>query len=87
MKIKLLQAHKNSFFFFFFSLSFFFYFFIARDVGGEHENVYNLNILPLKLFMPSEKICMIDDTKKKLTFSQYCYQIILQITQKAFKSV
>ena len=28
---------------------FFFLIFIARDVGGEHENVYNLNILPLKL--------------------------------------
>ena len=48
---KLLQAHKSFFFFFFF----FFLNFIARDVGGEHEHVYKLNILPLKLNMPSEK--------------------------------
>ena len=52
---------------------FYLFFFIARDVGGEHENVYNLNILPLKLKYAFRKICMIDDTKKKLTFSPYCY--------------
>ena len=53
---KLLQAHK-----------YFFLIFIARDVGGEHENVYNLNILPLKLKYAFRKICMNDDTKNKLT--------------------
>ena len=65
----------------------FFLIFIARDEGGEHENVYNLNILPLKLKYAFRKICMNDDTKNKLTFSPYCYLIILQITQKTFKSV
>ena len=34
-------------------------------MGGEHENVYNLNILPLKLKCAFRKICMIDDTKKE----------------------
>ena len=43
---------------------FFFLILIARDVGGEHENVYNLNILPLKLKYAFRKIFMIDDTKK-----------------------
>ena len=52
---------------------FFFLIFIARDVGGEHENMYNLNILPLKLKYAFRKIFMIDDTKNKLTFSPYCY--------------
>ena len=46
------------------TIFFFFLIFIARDVGGEHENVYNLNILPLKLKYAFRKICMIDDTKK-----------------------
>ena len=45
-------------------LLFFFLIFIEIDVGGEHENVYNLNILPLKLKYALRKICMIDDTKK-----------------------
>ena len=45
--------------------------FIARDVGGVHENVYNLNILLLKLKYAFIKICMIVDTK--LIFSPYCY--------------
>ena len=43
----------------------FFLIFVARDVSGEHENVYNLNILPLKLKYAFRKICMIDDTKKE----------------------
>ena len=43
---------------------FFFLIFIATDVGGEHENVYNLNILSLKLKYAARKMCMIDDTKK-----------------------
>ena len=34
-------------------------------MGGEHENVYDLNILPLKLKYAFRKICMIDDTKKE----------------------
>ena len=45
-------------------LFFFFLIFIARDVGGVHENVYNLNILLLKLKYAFRKICMIDDKKK-----------------------
>ena len=32
-------------------------------MGGVHENVYNLNILLLKLKYAFRKICMIDDTK------------------------
>ena len=35
---KIFYKHANNFFFY-----------IARDVGGEHENVYNLNILLLEL--------------------------------------
>ena len=56
---KWLRGHKNNSSFFFFFLIF-----IARDVGGELENVYNLNILPLKLKYAFRKIFMIDDTKK-----------------------
>ena len=57
-------------------LFFFFLIFIARDVGGVHENVYNLNILLLKLKYAFRKICMIDDKKKsKLTFYPYTVKL------------
>ena len=59
MAEKMLKTHKCCFFVVFFNFYskgcgcfFFFVFFlisIAGAVGGEHENVYNLNILPLKL--------------------------------------
>ena len=53
-----------------FSFFFFFLIFIARDVGGEHENVYNLIILPLKLKYAFRKICMISlHTVIKLSFN------------------
>ena len=35
---------------------------MARDIGGVHEILYNLNILPLKVKSACRKIC-IDDTK------------------------
>ena len=54
----MLKAHKYFFLFYFFLLIF-----ITRDVGMVHENVYNLNILLLKLKYAFRKICMIDDTK------------------------
>ena len=47
----------------------FFLIFIASDVGGEHENVYNLNISPQKFKYAFRKICMIDDTKKRNSHS------------------
>ena len=56
---------------------------MARNVGGVHDIVYNLNILSLKLNFAFT----IDDTKIKLKFSPFCYYFILQITQKTFKSV
>ena len=55
------------------SFHFFFLIFIAIDVGGVHENVYDLKNLHLKFKYAFRKICMIDDTKNKLTFSPYYY--------------
>ena len=42
--------------------------FIARDVGGVHENVYNLFILLQKLKYAFRKICNVEHRKRSKVF-------------------